>query len=263
MRKEISIQGVLFDEKSSFLRGSALGPPKIREAYYSESINPYSETGISITDNPRIKFEPDFTPIDYLEDIKNKTLEHILAGRKVLSLGGDHSITYPIIAAHTEHYQNIEILHIDAHSDLYHDFEGDPYSHACPFTRIMENNLASRLVQIGIRCLTPHLKSQGEKYGVEVIEMKDYSLDKIPCFTNPIYISLDLDALDPSYAPGVSHHEPGGLTSRQVIDIIHSIDVPILGADIVEYNPSRDHSEITAALGAKLLKEILAKMLVR
>lgn len=167
-----------------------------------------------------------------------------------------------MIRAHAEYYEQIEILHIDAHSDLYHGFEGDPHSHSCPFARIMEEGLASRLVQIGIRCLTPHLREQNKNFGVEVLKMKDYALDKIPQFNRPIYISLDMDAFDPAYAPGVSHHEPGGFTSRQVFEIIHSIEVPIIGADLTEFNPDRDVSGITAALAAKLMKEMLGKMLI-
>lgn len=126
----------------------------------------------------------------------------------------------------------------------------------------MEEGLASRLVQIGIRCLTPHLREQNKNFGVEVLKMKDYALDKIPQFNRPIYISLDMDAFDPAYAPGVSHHEPGGFTSRQVFEIIHSIEVPIIGADLTEFNPDRDVSGITAALAAKLMKEMLGKMLI-
>jgi len=260
---DISIQGILFDQNSSFLRGPALAPPLIKEAFYSDSINPYCENGLNITKNEKVHFEPDFAPNSYLDDISSVTEKQIQKGHKVLSLGGDHSVSYPIIHAHAKHYKNMEILHLDAHSDLYHDFEGDPFSHACPFARVMENRLANRLVQVGIRCLTPHLNEQGEKYNVEVVEMKDYSIDAIPKFDNPIYLSLDLDALDPAFAPGVSHHEPGGLTTRQVLDIIHSIEVPIIGADIVEYNPIRDHEGMTAALAAKLLKEVLSKMLIR
>ena len=91
--------------------------------------------------------------------------------------------------------------------------------------------------------------------------MKDLDLTKIPKFKNPLYISLDIDGFDPAFAPGVSHHEPGGLTSRQVIDLIQNIDSEIIGADIVEYNPNRDFKNMTAFLAAKMMKEILAKMM--
>ena len=180
---------------------------------------------------------------------------------KVFTLGGDHSITFPIIKAHHQNYPILDILHIDAHADLYDEFESDKYSHACPFARILENGFAVRLVQVGIRTLNTHQAEQAKKFKVEIHEMRNLDLSKIPKFKNPLYISLDMDAFDPAFAPGVSHHEPGGLTSRQVIDLIQSIDTEVIGADIVEYNPKRDFQNMTAFLAAKMMKEILAKMM--
>ncbi len=179
----------------------------------------------------------------------------------MVTLGGDHSITYPILKAVNNVHGPVTILHIDAHSDLYDQFEGGKYSHACPFARIMEENLANRLVQIGIRTLSTHQKKQADKFGVEIVEMKDFALNKLPTFNNPIYLSLDIDALDPAFAPGVSHHEPGGFNTRQVISIIQRIQAPIIGADLVEYNPTRDINNMTAMVCAKLVKEIIAKIL--
>ena len=116
------------------------------------------------------------------------------------------------------------------------------------------------LVQVGIRTMNSHQKNQVDKFGVDVRQMKNLKTDDLVSFQNPLYISLDMDGLDPAYAPGVSHHEPGGLTSRQVFDLINQIKSPIIGADIVEYNPNRDTHDVTGALAAKLLKEIWGKM---
>lgn len=262
MNHNIIIQGIRFDANSSFMKGSADAPALIKDAFFSDSINAFTELGINVTQNHAIAFVNDIITVNYFDDIFNITSHHIKNGKRVVTLGGDHSITYPIIAAHAKKYDQIEILQIDAHTDLYQDFEGDPHSHACPFARIMENKLAARLIQVGIRCLTPHQKEQVKKYKVEVLEMKDYSLLKIPKIQKPLYISLDIDAIDPAFAPGVSHYEPGGLSTRQVLEIIHSIEAPIIGADIVEYNPKRDPLGITGALAAKLLKEITGKMLM-
>jgi len=230
MSKPIAIQGMCYDANSSFMTGSANAPSIIKEAFYSNSINAYTELGENVVDSDHVKFVDELHPQDFLNDIKGTVSGLIADGNKVVSLGGDHSIVYPIIAAHAEYYDHIEILQIDAHSDLYDNFEENEFSHASPFARIMENGLAARLIQVGIRCLTPHLSQQSVKYNVEVIEMKDYSIHSLPELSNPIYLSLDLDGIDPAYAPGVSHHEPGGLSSRQVIDIIHKINVPIIGA---------------------------------
>ena len=141
------------------------------------------------------------------------------------------------------------------------EFEGDRFSHACPFARVMENHLADRLVQVGIRTLTPHLRAQAERFGVEVIDMHAFASGQRPEVDGPVYLSLDLDALDPAFAPGVSHWEPGGLTTRDVITIIQSLGGRLIGADVVEYNPVRDPSGVTAMVAAKLVKEIASRML--
>ncbi len=252
------VQGIQLDEKSSYQKGPALAPPLIREALYSGASNLYSENGTDIKNT--IDDKGDFIIKNYF-DIETITREHLESGNKILTLGGDHSITFPIIKAHHKKYPVIDILHIDAHSDLYDSYEGDKYSHACPFARIMENNFAERLVQIGIRTLNTHQAEQAKKYNVEIHEMKTLDLKHLPKFKNPLYISLDMDAFDPAFAPGVSHHEPGGLSSRQVIDIIQAIDSEVIGADIVEYNPNRDFQNMTAYLAAKMMKEILSKMI--
>jgi arginase family enzyme len=113
---------------------------------------------------------------------------------------------------------------------------------------------------VGIRTLSKHQREQAQKFGVKVIEMKDFSFDFIQNLAAPLYISLDLDVLDPAFAPGISHHEPGGMTTRELIKIIQAIPVEIVGADIVEYNPVRDVQNMTAMVAYKLLKELIAKM---
>ena len=257
--KKITLQGILYDAKSSFLRGPALAPPRIRAAYNSTSANYFSESGIDLS--PEIWDDKgDYDITDY-DEISSVTKKNLSSGQPLISLGGDHSITYPIVKAIEQYHGPLTILHIDAHSDLYDEFEGDKYSHACPFARIMEEDLAHRLVQVGMRTLSTHQREQAQKFGVEILEMKDFSIDKLPVFDTPIYLSLDMDALDPAFAPGVSHHEPGGLTTRQLITIIQRIQAPVIGADIVEYNPKRDINEVTAMVAAKLLKEIAAKIL--
>ncbi|WP_299135356.1 agmatinase [uncultured Tenacibaculum sp.] len=256
---KITIQGIKYDEKSSYLRGPSLAPSLIRDALNCGSANMYSENLISI-ENPAINDAGDFEIKEYF-DIEKITKKHIDTGAKIFTLGGDHSITFPIIKAHSKKYSKFDILHIDAHCDLYDNYEGDLYSHASPFARIMEHGLVNRLVQVGIRTLNPHQAEQAEKYNVEIHQMKDLDLASIPEFKNPLYISLDMDGFDPAYAPGVSHHEPGGLTSRQVINLIQSIDTEIIGADIVEYNPKQDLKNMTAFLAAKMMKEIVTKML--
>jgi agmatinase len=162
-----------------------------------------------------------------------------------------------------ERIPNLTIIHFDAHPDLYDEFEGNRLSHACPFARIMEAGAAKRLIQVGIRTMNQHQREQAKKFGVEVIEMRHLpALDRMKV-DGPVYISFDMDALDPAFAPSVSHREPGGMSVREAIAHLHAITGKIVGADIVEFNPAQDNTQITAMVAAKLLKEILGKMIAR
>ena len=143
---------------------------------------------------------------------------------------------------------------------MYEAYQGNPRSHTSSFARIMEERLADRLIQVGLRTINDHHRDQFQRFGVEVIEAGRCGENLRLDIATPVYISMDMDALDPAYAPGVSHREPGGLSPRQVIDLIHTIDQPIVAADIVEYNPRCDISNLTALVAAKLLKEIAGMM---
>jgi arginase len=173
-----------------------------------------------------------------------------------LMLGGDHAITHPVLRAVHAAHGPVSILHFDAHPDLYDDFAGNPRSHASPFARIMEAGLARRLVQIGIRTMNRHCREQADRFGVEIIPMAEFSPAAVPVLEGPLYVSIDLDGIDPAEAPGVSHPEPGGLTLREVLAVLRRQNALIVGADIVEYNPHFDHHHRTAILAAKLVREL-------
>jgi arginase len=260
----VAVVGIPFDLNSSFLRGPAKAPIRIREGLYSDSANMWTENGIDLGVNQSWQIVGDAQlskPQTAFDEIE-KTLTQLLEDRaRPISLGGDHSITYPILRAFARKYERLSILQLDAHPDLYDDLDGNRHSHACPFARIMEEKLAQRLVQVGIRTLTGHQSQQAERFGVEVIEMKVLSKADQLDFEGPIYLSLDMDCLDPAFAPGVSHYEPGGMSTRQVIDIIQNLGGNLVGADLVEFNPDRDPQGVTAMVAAKLLKEIIARML--
>jgi len=256
----IGLIGFCSDKNSSFLRGAAEAPPLIREALYCDASNLWSEAGIDLG-REDVFFEAGDLTTDEPKAIEDSVSALLVQGLCPLVLGGDHSITYPVVKAVARAHPALSILHFDAHPDLYDDFRGNPHSHASPFARIMEAKLAQRLVQVGIRTMNGHQRQQAERFGVEVIEMKDLKDGLVLQFDTPVYVSVDMDALDPAFAPGVSHREPGGLTTRQVIEIIQSIGVPVVGADIVEFNPKMDPSGMTAVVCAKILKELAARML--
>lgn len=262
---DVVLIGICSDENSSFLRGAAEAPPLIRRALHSRSANLTAEVGISLEKHPRLKDLGDFSiapgaaEFMRIEDLLFPIFEK---GGLPLILGGDHAITYPILRGVHRRHGPLNILHFDAHPDLYPELEGNRLSHACPFARIMEEGLAGRLVQVGIRTLNEIQKRQAQRFGVEIHPMRDFSAGGFqPDFDGPLYLSFDLDVLDPAFAPGVSHFEPGGLSVREALSIIHRVDQPIIAADIVEYNPQRDLHDRTAMVAAKLLKEIAAMML--
>jgi len=258
-----AILGIPFDANSSWLRGAAGAPPIIRVAFNSAHSNVWAETGVDLgvegayCDAGDLKF----TFQEPFAAIESKVAELLDQGLRPVCLGGDHSITWPILRAFAQHFSDLTVIHFDAHSDLYDEFEGDRHSHACPFARVMEERAAKRLIQVGIRTLNAHQRQQAEKFGVEVIEMRHLpALDRMK-MDGPVYISFDVDALDPAFAPGISHREPGGMSVREAIAHIHAITGRIVGADIVEFNPAQDNTQITATVAAKLLKEILGKMI--
>ncbi len=263
-RYELAIIGVPFDEKSSYLRGAAGGPAAIRASSTGRARNPETELGVNLEHDTIMV---DLGDVDTSGDV-DKTFQSIETAVAVvlkkkarpMVLGGDHSITYPILKAMAKVHKALDILHFDAHPDLYEDLYGDRLSHACPFARIMEDGLANSLVQVGVRAATANQRATARRHGVRMIEMKDFQDGLILTFKNPLYISFDLDSLDPAFAPGVSHQESGGLTMRQAIDLIHRLKARIVGLDVVELNPARDPSGITASAAVKIVKEVAGMM---
>ena len=258
----IALAGIPWDENSSFLRGPSEAPPLIRAALYSDASEVRSESGLDFP--PEIMIDAGDVPAlngQAMREAIEQFIGALLArGLRPLSLGGDHAVTYPILRAFHHQYPSLTILQFDAHTDLYDTFQGNRYSHACPFARIMEEGLATRLVQVGVRTLNPHQRAQAARFGVELVEMKDWRAGRELALTGPVYLSFDLDALDPAFAPGVSHQEPGGFTTREVIDALLALKADVVGADLVEYNPRRDVGDLTANLAAKLVKEIASLM---
>ncbi len=263
MRGIPTLLGVPYDAGSSYLRGPSQAPPRIREALHSASSNLSTESGRSLSDTTWWRDAGDLSlpsPTTVRADIEAGVMQVIDAGGRPLVLGGDHSVTYPIVRAVAAKHAPCTLLHFDAHADLYDELDGDRHSHACPFARIMEEGLVSRLVQVGIRTLTTHQREQAARFGVETIDMRAVAAGGRPQVTGPVYVSLDLDVLDPAFAAGVSHWEPGGLSTRELLTMLQDIDGPIVGADLVEYNPLRDATGLTGMVAAKVLKELLDAM---
>jgi arginase len=259
----ICLLGIPNDDNSALMKGAAEAPPLIRHELHSDAYSQWTETGVDlgapgmIVDRGDIRFDRAHDPWDLIE----QTVDDALAlGHPLICLGGDHAITHPIMRAVRRHHPKLTILHIDAHPDIYDAYQGNRRSQTSSFARIMEEKLTDRLIQVGLRTINGHHRDQFSRFGVEVIEARRCGDSLELGIDTPIYISMDLDALDPAHVPGVTYREPGGLTPRQVINWIQALDQPVVAADIVEYNPRCDISTMTASVAAKLLKEIAGMM---
>ncbi|KAJ8748980.1 hypothetical protein K2173_013419 [Erythroxylum novogranatense] len=275
-----TLLGVPLGHNSSFLQGPAFAPPRIREAIWCGSTNSTTEEG-KILDDPRVLTDVGDVPVQEIRDcgVEDDRLMKVISDSvklvmeedplRPLVLGGDHSISFPVVRAVSEKLGGpVDILHLDAHPDIYHSFEGNKYSHASSFARIMEGGYARRLLQVGLRSITKEGREQGKKFGVEQYEMRTFSRDrhhlenlKLGEGVKGVYVSIDVDCLDPAFAPGVSHIEAGGLSFRDVLNILHNLQGDIVAADVVEFNPQRDTVDgMTAMVAAKLVREVTAKM---
>lgn len=257
----VTLLGVPFDAASSFRRGAAGAPAAIRAALEQVAgwSNRFTESGLDLGAADALRDAGDVAcgePAATRAAIERAVSDLLLAGERPLVLGGDHSITYPALRGMVEVMGPLDVLHLDAHPDLYEVYDGDRYGHACPFARALEDGLIARLVQMGIRAATPPQLALAERYEVEMVPMTDWGRPVGLFFERPVYISLDLDVLDPAFAPGVSHPEPGGLSVRELLNVLQRVHGRVVGADLVEYNPEADPHGRTAAVCVKLVKEL-------
>lgn len=276
----IGLFGIQEDRNGSFMKGPAKAPPVIRRLFDCDSGNTTSETGIhlGLIGEKRIKDFGDIEPssntvaamyesiVPMIKDISKQKLYPLV-------LGGDHSITYPVVRALKDCIAApITIVHFDAHPDFYPTFQDNPSSHASPFARIMESeeHICKELISIGIRCLNEEQAAHIKKHNVTIVEarhcpakgsdLKDIFHRHI-AEGSPVYISVDIDVLDPAFAPGVSHRESGGLSVRQLVEAIQSVPGKVIGADVVEYNVDRDVDLLTGSAASKVMKELAAKII--
>jgi agmatinase len=273
----LGVLGLPWDVSSSFRKGAVEGPLYIRHATSGQLYNSFAETGRNIKDTWQI-FDLGDALIESLdvEGAKNLVLStlHMYHRQEMqfFFLGGDHLSTYFTFTA-LKSLQDLRIglIYIDAHPDLYEQYEGNPYSHACVVKRIIdETNIEPEtIIQVGIRSPTPDQVDYANSVGIKTITTKDIAQNGpqtaaetvkslIPKYLDGVYLSIDLDVLDPAYAPGVGNPEPAGLTTRELIEFLHGLQgIKIHSFDIVELCPKFDPSGISALAAAKLIKEIL------
>ena len=258
---DIVVFGAPFDGTVSFRPGSRFGPSAIRnESYGIETYSPYQNAdltdikGHDAWDLPL----PFGDTVQALDMIKEFTRDIVSDGKIPIMLGGEHLISLPAVEAALEKYPDLCIIHLDAHTDLRDDYLGIKLSHATVMRRIWEKVGDKRIWQFGIR--------SGEKYEFEWARdhtyLTPFSLDGIEkaleaIGNKPIYLTIDMDVLDPSVFPGTGTPEHGGVSFRELLDFIIKLRGKfIAGADLVELAPHYDSSGISTAAACKLLREV-------
>ncbi|MHA2370427.1 MAG: agmatinase [Candidatus Hodarchaeales archaeon] len=274
--------GIPWDVSSSYRRGAAKGPAIIRQATSGRLYNSYTETNVNLRDKWQVfdAGDVEFSTTDPLE-ARNAVLAAVKdiyrngPNNRFLFLGGDHLATYFSLyalqnAGVLNGAKNFAIIYLDAHPDLYASYKEDLYSHACILRRILDDTEIDprKIVQVGIRAATPEQLEFIQQTGITSISRKAFhemgprgaskQAQQVLKGTDLIHISIDLDVLDPAFAPGVGNPEPGGLMTSEVVSFIHGLaGLPIFAFDIVEFCPAYDLSMTTAFTAAKLIKEIL------
>lgn len=237
----------------------------IREATSEELYNSFNETLVNLAEYWRYKDLGDIKVRSFGELVRNmdKIVKRYSNGEFFLFLGGDHSITYATFKNLREiSREEFGLIYFDAHHDLYPEYEGDKYSHACTVRRLVEEELVKgeNIVQIGIRAPTKEQIEFANEYGIKVISASEvYYSSKVKAQFEKAYLSFDIDVLDPAFASGVGNPEPGGLTMRELVEVIKSLNVDAVGFDIVELNPEYDYKGISAFATAKIIREVLGK----
>ena len=277
--------GVPWDFSSSYRKGCAKAPKIIRQATSGELYNPYTENNVNIEDKWQIfdAGDVEVSTNDAMHTRKKvltalKRIYDVKKNPRFLFLGGDHLITYFCFhsLSETELFQEnrVGIIYLDAHPDLYYQYKGNIYSHACVLRRIIDQTKIQpkNIIQIGTRASTNDQKEFADNAGITIITGKEFQRKGTVVTANlikkmftqtvdRIYLSIDLDILDPAFAPGLGNPEPGGLATREIIELIQELsNLPIFAFDIVELCPDYDQSNITAFAAAKVIKETLGIM---
>jgi len=273
---DLIVIGVPWDATSSYRCGAAAGPDAIRAATSGRLYNRFTERGMDLADIWKVCDHGNVKKAGDVPELKKRLAVaaslHNHANAPMLFLGGDHFVTYLCFRLVEEmQKQSPSLLYFDAHPDLYESYEGSPYSHATVVSRILDGDNTSKTVcYVGIRASTREQDERIKKLGFTTYTTQDVhargsgaiaSLIRSTLSDKPVYLSIDLDCLDPAFAPGVGNPQPGGLSTRLMLDILQGIEgLKIVATDIVEYSPKFDSQRTTAFTAAILIKELLGIM---
>jgi agmatinase len=258
--------GLPDDSQSSFRRGAARGPQRIRRAYTAACYNSTSESGVdlarSVSDVGDVAPQGSWqaTAAAFRAFVESALRE----GKTPFLAGGDHAVSVPAIEALRVLGRPVHVIQIDAHPDLYPEYESSRTSHACVAARLLEMEHVASVTQYGIRTMNAaqRVVAEAHKARLRIFNARELT-SELPAPRHlprraPVWFDIDLDGFDPAFAPGVSHPVPGGLTPRQALNLIQSRPWNLVGMSVVELNPDSDVNDQTAILAARLLHEGMA-----
>ncbi|TQO19450.1 agmatinase [Rhodoglobus vestalii] len=280
-RVDIAVVGVPFDSGVSYRPGARFGPAHVREA--SRLLRPYNPAqDISpfavqqVADAGDIAANP-FSIDDAVREIEAAALELATRADKIVTIGGDHTIALPLLRAVAQKHGPVAVLHFDAHLDTWDTYFGAPVTHGTPFRRASEEGLIDLTASMHVGTRGPLYSADDltddTRLGFAVVTSEDVeergvaaAIDRIRTRIGdkPLYISIDIDVLDPAHAPGTGTPEAGGLTSRELLRMIRALsDRNIVGADVVEIAPAYDHAQLTAIAASHVAYELISAMAPR
>ena len=273
---DVGIQGVPFDAGVSYRPGARFGPSHVRESSRllrplnpAQDVEPFAaQRVVDLGDIPVNPFSID----EAIVQVEAGTREHLERADRLVTIGGDHTISLPLLRAlHARHGQ-IAVVHFDAHLDTWDTYFGQPYTHGTPFLRASEEGLLAtgHCLHAGIRgpLYSRDDLPRDARAGFAIVTSDDVELEGTGGVVEriiertggaPVYLSIDIDVLDPAFAPGTGTPEAGGLTSRELLRIVRALRaVNLVGVDVVEVAPAYDHAQITGIAAAHLLYEALS-----
>jgi agmatinase len=280
-RADVAVLGVPFDSGTSFRPGARFGPEAVRAG--SKLLRPYHLglevepwTTLQLADAGDIAINP-FDIVEAVSQIEDAANALYGKANHIVSIGGDHTVALPLLrAAHARHGP-VAVVHFDAHLDTWDTYFGARYTHGTPFRRASEEGLLAldHCAHVGIRNSVYALADfdDDRRLGFATVSTLDVArrgvdeaIDRVRdrVGDRPVYISIDIDVLDPAHAPGTGTPEPGGLTTRELQMILHGLaDLELIGADVVEVSPAYDHAQLTALAAANVIYDLLGMFAMR
>ena len=276
---DVAVVGVPFDTGVSFRPGARFGANHVREA--SRLLRPYNPAqdaspfeNLQVADAGDMAVNP-FNINEAIESIQANALDLTESGAKLLTLGGDHTIALPLLRAATERAgQPVALLHFDAHLDTWDSYFGAEYTHGTPFRRAVEEGIldTEAISHVGTRgpLYGKRDLEDDRRFGFGIVTSSDVfrqGVDEVVAKlrdrigNRPLYISVDIDVLDPAHAPGTGTPEAGGMTSRELLEILRGLrGMNLVGADVVEVAPAYDHADITAVAASHVAYDLITLM---